>query len=193
MKNGFDIWNGKTLFFTETTDPNGNAFAVLKGTLGQQMVQTDPSNNATVFYYDALGRLTESVDPDTISTYYEYDKLGRMVHRTHPDAGDDWYRFDPAGNIVHHVNGNGDTVRYDYYYNLPTNIYYPNNPANNVRYVYGIPGSPANTVAGCARRTYIVISPRMLCCIRLRTVSGSSGWWLWRYISLVTAASTVPS
>ena len=146
MYYGFDIWNGKTLFFTETTDPNGNAFAVLKGTLGQQMVQTDPSNNATVFYYDALGRLTESVDPDTISTYYEYDKLGRMVHRTHPDAGDDWYRFDPAGNIVHHVNGNGDTVRYDYYYNLPTNIYYPNNPANNVRYVYGIPGSPANTV-----------------------------------------------
>ena len=145
MYYGFDIWNGKTLFFTETTDPNGNAFAVLKGTLGQQMVQIDPSNNATVFYYDALGRLTESVDPDTISTYYEYDKLGRMTLREHPDAGKEWYCFDPAGNLVYHVNGNGDTVRYNYYYNLLTNIYYPNNPANNVRYVYGMSGSPANT------------------------------------------------
>ncbi len=142
---GFENWNGRTLFSTETTDPKGNTFTVLKGTLGQQMAQIDPANKATVFYYDALGRLTGSVDPDTISTYYEYDKLGRMVHRTHPDAGDDCYHFDPAGNMVHHVNGNGDTVRYDYYYNLLTNIYYPNNPANNVRYVYGMSGSPANT------------------------------------------------
>ena len=145
MDYGFDWWNGKTLFRTETTDANGNVFTEMKGTLGQQLVQLPSTTNATELYYDALGRLTESMDAEGISTYYEYDRLGRMTHRTHPDAGEDWYSFDPAGNTVYHVNGNGDTVRYKYYFNLLTAMSYPNNPANNVRYVYGSPSSPDNT------------------------------------------------
>ena len=145
MDYGFDWWNGKTLFRTETTDANGNVFTEMKGTLGQQLVQLPSTTNATELYYDALGRLTESMDAEGISTYYEYDRLGRMTHRTHPDAGEDWYSFDPAGNTVYRVSGNGDTVRYKYYFNLLTAISYPNNPANNVRYVYGSPSSPDNT------------------------------------------------
>ncbi len=145
MYYGFGDHDNRWLFSTETTDPKGNMFTVLKGTLGQQRVQIASDSSTTVLKYDALGRITESVDPDGNSTLYEYDRLGRMTHRTHPDAGQDWYKFDPAGNMVYHVNGNGDTVRYDYLYNLLTRISYPKYPANNVRYVYGIPGSPDNT------------------------------------------------
>ena len=139
-----DFRNNRLLFGTYTTDANGNSTLVSKGTFGQEIARVAPDNTETIFRYDPLGRLEESEDPDGNITYYEYDKLGRMVHRTHPDAGEDWYKYDPAGNVTYHVNGNGDTVRNRYHYNLLTDIVYPRYPANNVHYVYGAFGAADN-------------------------------------------------
>ena len=146
MEYGFDYRDGITFFGTWTTDANGNTSETIKGTLGQETSRVAPDYTETVFRYDPLGRLEESEDPDGNITYYEYDMLGRMTHRTHPDAGEDWYGFDPAGNTVYHVNGNGDTVRKLYSFNLLTDILYPRYPANNVRYVYGSSGADGNGV-----------------------------------------------
>ncbi len=146
MEYGFDTLGGETLFSTITTDAMGNSVQILKGTLGQQLKQTAPYNTVTLFEYNCLGQLTKSTDPDGFETRYEYDMLGRTTHRTHPDAGDDYYVYDPAGNIVQHINGNGRTADYTYFYNLLTRVSYPGDTASNVRYIYGGPGADHNAV-----------------------------------------------
>ena len=148
VKYGFGTAGGKTCFCTATTDAMGNADTVLKGTMGQQLEQRSPMGAVTRFVYDHLGQLKQITDPDNFSTYYDYDWFGQLTRRNHPDAGDDWYEYDAMGNMVCHVNNAEDSIKYKYYYNLLTDIEYPNYPANNIHYTYGTIADTATNSAG---------------------------------------------
>jgi len=138
MKYGFDNIGGKTVFSTITTDALNNSVQVLKGTLGQQLMQVAPYGTTTFFDYDCLGQLKKSTDPDGFETFYDYDMFGQMIHRKHPDAGNDYYEYDPAGNLTRHTNEMGEMIDYIYYYNQLADIICSHYPEYNVHYNYGI-------------------------------------------------------
>ena len=134
---GFGIYDGRHCFKTETNDPLGNVVTALTDARGLSLKHTVNDTVTTAFVYDALGQLLRSTDPDGLITDYQYDKFGQLVERYHPDAGTDIYEYDAAGNVVSHTNGNTKTVSYHYDYNRLIDIEYPDNPANNVHYIYG--------------------------------------------------------
>ena len=146
---GFGITGNKTLLRTTVTDAQGNVVTTLRGTMGQVLRQDAPLNTVTTFTYDALGRLLTSTDPMNLTTVYTYDMFGRLISRTHPDAGTDIYGYElSGGNLEWHVNGHGDTIRYQYDYNRLTGIQYPLHPENNVHYTYGTLADTATNAAG---------------------------------------------
>src|SRR5260221_1575478 len=74
--------------------------------------------------------------------------LGRRVSRTHPDEGITQYTYDLADNPTKMMTANlgkdSMAIAYTYDFTRVTNISYPQNPENNVRYTYGASGSPFN-------------------------------------------------
>ena len=152
---GFGTHGGKTYFSTTTTDPNGIPTSVLTGSRRQQVKTIAPLGAVTTFTYSPIGQLLTSTDPCGHTTSYTYDKLGRMTSRTHPDAGTDSYYYDPAGNLQHRstqvLANAGKRIYYYYTYNRLDSIVYPDNPQNNVRYLYG------NSTAGNNQRGRIAM------------------------------------
>ena len=148
MQYGFDTWNGKTLMLTVTTDAMGNSVQVMKGTMGQQIVQIAPMNTVTRFEYNCIGQLRKSTDPNGFETTYEYDWFGQMIHRNHPDAGDDYYEYDLAGNLTRHINASGEHLDYNYHYNQLTDIICSEYPENSVHYKYGTSSAASINAVG---------------------------------------------
>ena len=141
---------GKKRFQTITKDGNGIETTVYTDPKGLKTSVHAPDNIITVFEYNALGELLRSIDPERIETHYEYDMLGNCISRTHPDSGTDTYEYDDAGNLIKRqtqvLRENGDRViRYHYSYNQLFRVEYPDNHANDVWYVYGLPGEINNT------------------------------------------------
>lgn len=101
------------------------------------LIAVDPLGAATAFRYDHIGQLQESKDPEGHSTYHTYGLLGRRTDRLHPSAGHTRWDYDPAGNMYHQTQNDGQWIEYDYEYNRPVYIKYPDRPWNNVWYKYG--------------------------------------------------------
>lgn len=77
-----------------------------------------------------------------------YDNFGRRIARQHPDAGQSNYTYDLAGNMTQLETSNpieaGLAIQYTYDFERLTEITYPQNLENNVKYTYGEPGASDN-------------------------------------------------
>ncbi|PZR25401.1 MAG: hypothetical protein DI535_18185 [Citrobacter freundii] len=101
----------------------------------------------TRFSYNALDELIRVTDAGNNTIESRYDNLGRKISVKHPDAGLTEYRFDLAGNLVKKITAqirkeipdNGG-IDYRYDYERLTDIDYPRQYQNKVRYTYGKPG-----------------------------------------------------
>lgn len=101
------------------------------------------------YQYNSIGELTAYADAEDLPTSYEYDMLGRQVKITNQDFNTIDIFYDKASNITKKITANLDDINesidYDYDYNRPTSITYPEiqgmpNLAN-VEYFYGNSGN----------------------------------------------------
>ncbi|MCL6549312.1 MAG: hypothetical protein K6T30_10450, partial [Alicyclobacillus sp.] len=79
-------------------------------------------NPRITYTYDGLGHKSSETNANGVATLYRYDVLGRLlaVIETYTENGEKKTRtsktyYDPAGNVVATVDGNGNTVTYEYY------------------------------------------------------------------------------
>jgi len=103
----------------------------------------------TNFHYNALSELHTVVDTRNDSTIYTYDRLGRKLSVKHPDAGLIELVYDLAGNTLTRLTAQlrasiSDTafIRYTYDHQRLTQIDYPKNYQNQVKFHYGKSGDP---------------------------------------------------
>lgn len=137
--------NNVKRFRTSVIDANGIVTHIFKDYRELNTTISAPLSAITSFKYNSLGELIESKDPENNITSYQYDNLGRMILRNHPDAGQTTYSFDNCGNLTAQATQNlinsSASISYDYEFNRLEKIEYPDNPENNVYYVYGASGN----------------------------------------------------
>lgn len=151
---GFDTdREGKKQFITKTIDANGKQaeqFTDVKGRATAVRNYLDGKAVWTSFKFNALNEQTEATDDLGHTIFASYDNLGRRVSRKHPDAGTTTYAFDLAGNLIEVVTANlakkAQAITYTYDFERLTDITYPENLENNVKYTYGAPGATDNRV-----------------------------------------------
>ncbi|NOQ25414.1 MAG: hypothetical protein GQ564_08625, partial [Bacteroidales bacterium] len=115
---------------------------------GLQTAIKAPGNVWTSFVYNSINELKEVTDAEDNITVSEYDMFGRRVSRDHPDAGLTEYTYDLSGNMLNQTTANlrkeKMEITYEYDYSRLSNINYPQNPENNVRFEYGESGEDYN-------------------------------------------------
>lgn len=143
--------DGKLQFSIKTTDANGKQteqFTDVRGRVTSVKNFTSGSPVWTSFKYNAINEQIEATDDLKNTTFSTYDNLGRRTTRKHPDAGTTTYSYDLAGNLNTLVTANlataGMAIDYTYDFERLTQITYPQNPENNVKYTYGAPGASDN-------------------------------------------------
>jgi RHS repeat-associated protein len=143
--------DGKQQFSTKTTDANGKQMEQF--TDGRERVTsvknyTTEKEIWTSFRYNAINEQVEATDDLGYTTLMAYDNFGRRTQRVHPDAGTTMYSYDLAGNLKELVTENlankGQAITYTYDFERLTEISYPENPENNVKYSYGETGASDN-------------------------------------------------
>jgi RHS repeat-associated protein len=149
---GFDQdFASKTQFSTKTTDANGKQtqqFTDVRGRVMSVKNYTKDKSIWTSFKYNAINEQVEATDDLGHTTFSTYDNFGRRTLRKHPDAGITTYSYDLAGNLSSLTTANlttaGLAINYTYDFERLTQITYPQNPENNVKYTYGATGDSDN-------------------------------------------------
>jgi RHS repeat-associated protein len=143
--------NGKQQFSTKTTDANGKQteqFTDVRGRVTAVKNYTTEKEIWTSFKYNAINEQIEATDDLGHTTFSLYDNFGRRIERRHPDAGTTNYSYDLAGNLKELVTANlakaGQAILYAYDFERLTEITYPENTENNVKYTYGEAGATDN-------------------------------------------------
>ncbi|MGG9972492.1 SpvB/TcaC N-terminal domain-containing protein [Ferruginibacter sp. SUN002] len=142
------------LFSIVGEDPLGNTketFMDVKERNRQTNVNGGPNGAIiTKFDYNALNELEKVTDNNGNIIQYKYDDLGRKVSVQHPDAGLTEFVFDRAGNMIKKITPeirkripDGGGIEYQYEYERLTDIDYPFQYQNKVKYTYGTAGSKA--------------------------------------------------
>jgi YD repeat-containing protein len=102
----------------------------------------------TSFKYNAINEQIEARDDLGHATVSMCDNFGRRISRVHQDAGETKYTYDIAGNLTQLETANllkeGLAIQYSYNFERLTEITYPQNPENNVKYTYGSMGDSDN-------------------------------------------------
>jgi len=144
-------------FFTTTaTDPLSNKKEILtdvKGRNREVNILGGPGGTITTrFQYNAMSELLRAVDVANNATSYTYDWLGRKLSIDHPDAGLTTLQYDAAGNLLAKITPQirkeipqGGAIKYYYDHERVTDIDYPRQYQNKVKYVYGKPGTGNRT------------------------------------------------
>jgi RHS repeat-associated protein len=142
---------GKKQFSTKTIDANdkqSEQFTNVKGKVTSIKTSTSDKDVWTSFKYNAVNEQIQATDDLGHTTFTAYDNFGRKISRKHPDAGTTTYSYDMVGNLVELVTANlagkGLSVRYSHDFERLTEIAYPENPENNVKYTYGEAGASDN-------------------------------------------------
>ncbi len=140
--------HGNQQFMTRVTDANGISTESFTDVKGRQTAVKAPGDTWTSFVYNAINELVSVTDAEDNTTVSTYDMLGRRLSRLHPDAGLTEYSYDAAGNMLTQMTANlrenKQPITYEYEYNRLTNINYPENTVNNVRFEYGEAGAEHN-------------------------------------------------
>lgn len=138
-------------FSIKITDANGKqteSFTDMKGRSTSVKNYTTTKDIWTSFVYNAMDEQIASTDDEGHTTQSAYDWFGRRTSRKHPDAGINTYTYDLVGNLIQLQTANlkkdNAYISYDYDFERLTNINYPQNPENNIRYVYGEAGAAYN-------------------------------------------------
>ncbi len=143
--------NNRKQFSTKTTDANGKQteqFTDVRGRVTSVKNYTTDKLVWTSFKYNAINEQIEAIDDLGNITLSTYDNFGRRILRKHPDAGTTQYTYDLAGNLKQLTTANlakaGGAITYTYDFERLTDITYPENPENNVKYTYGEAGATDN-------------------------------------------------
>lgn len=147
----YDI-SGNSLVTTET-DALGNRTATYTNGSGKTVmtIQLDGPQGAvtTEYRYDDLGRLMLVEDDEGNRTRYYYDMVDRIWRMDHPASGTTRYTYDLVGNLLTKktflLDSLGLSVKYKYDYGRLSEVMYPLNPRNNVKYTYGGANAPNYT------------------------------------------------
>ena len=111
--------------------------------------ENGPNGAITTQYgYDALSELVTATDNNGNTFQATYDNLGRKISTLHPDGGLTTLQYDLAGNVlkkitaeIHKEIPDSGAIQYQYDYNRLTDIDYPRNYQNKVKYTYGAAGT----------------------------------------------------
>jgi RHS repeat-associated protein len=142
-------FNGAIQFLTTATDANNISTEQYTDARGRVTSVKNAGDVWTSFTYNAMGEQTGATDALGHTTVSEYDQLGRRISRLHPDAGLTNYSYDLVGNLsalqtASMREAGAGAVTYSYDFERLTNITYPQNTENNVRYTYGESGAAHN-------------------------------------------------
>ena len=150
---GFDR-SGANQFRTTVTDARLNKKETYRNVreliTSVKEINNTPGQAAlwTSYTYDAVKQIRQIKDAGENLTTVDYDTLGRRTLIDNPDTGATVYRYDPAGNLSQKITANldklGMAINYGYDFNRLSTIVYPQNPGNNVSYVYGAAGDKGN-------------------------------------------------
>ena len=142
---------GANQFSTKTTDANGKQteqFTDVRGRVTAVKNYTSKQDVWTSFKYNAINEQVEATDDLGHTTISLYDNFGRRTTRIHPDAGQTNYLYDLAGNLTQLETADlikdKLAIQYTYDFERLTDITYPQNTENNVKYTYGEPGASDN-------------------------------------------------
>jgi len=91
----------------------------------------------TEFEYDEIHQLISVKDNKGNLTKYGYDYKGRVITKSSPDAGQYEFKYDLLDNKIVEILPSGKAIRFKYEHERLTEIHYPDNQQNDVRYVYG--------------------------------------------------------
>ncbi len=144
--------NSNQQFSTLVTDANGiqkESFTNVRGLTTSVREQYSQGGDIwTSYSYNAINELIEVTDDQDNRITSAYDNFGRRTSVDHPDAGLTSFTYDLASNLTSKVTANlkaaGQAITYTYDRERLTNITYPQNPSNNVKYTYGNTGDPDN-------------------------------------------------
>ncbi|MEX0902367.1 MAG: DUF6531 domain-containing protein [Pseudohongiellaceae bacterium] len=150
----FQVVGGANQVTEVAYDDNGNEISVVLDPSGihQSTLQafdaldrlstvTDAHSNNSQFVYDARDNLVSVTDQRGLITTYIYDGLNNLIQLNSPDTGVTVYTYDDAGNQLSQLDARGVLTNYSYdELNRLVAVQYPNNPAENIGYVYDEPG-----------------------------------------------------
>jgi RHS repeat-associated protein len=137
-------------FSAMTTDALGNRKEILTDVRERKRFAKEyaPDAITTRYDYNALSELLKVTDSKNNVLTFTYDNLGRKLSEQHPDAGKTEFTYDLAGNLLKKITAqirkeipNLGAIQYQYEYERLTDIDYPRNYQNKVKYTYGRVGS----------------------------------------------------
>jgi YD repeat-containing protein len=144
---------GNSGLSTMITDALGNRTEKLSDVHGRtRQLKAYASGSALITRYDynALGETVQVTDHEGNAFTATYDNLGRRTTVQHPDAGQTTFEYDLAGNLLKKITAqirseitDGGAIQYQYDYDRLTDIDYPRQYQNKVKYTYGAPGTGA--------------------------------------------------
>lgn len=145
----FTITNG--LLSAMTTDALNNRTETQSDTRYRKRYKKAYGGNGVIttrYDYNALNELKKVTDTKGNTIVFSYDNLGRKTGVTHPDAGLTIFEYDLAGNLLKKITPqikkeipNGGAIQYAYDYDRLTDIDYPRQYQNKVRYTWGKAGT----------------------------------------------------
>lgn len=133
------------------TDALGNRKETLTDVRGRKRflkVHAPDGIVTTRYDYNALNEMVKVTDARGTTITAVYDNMGRKTSVRHPNAGLTEFEFDLAGNLIKKISAEvrreipqGGGIQYQYDYDRLTDIDYPRQYQNKVKYTYGAPGS----------------------------------------------------
>jgi len=149
--------NGTQQFQTQIIDANGikkKQFTNSRGLTTATWEQLNQGTNNqnpwlwTSYIYNPINELMSVMDDPGDEITYQYDWFGRRLEMDHPDGGITSFEYDLTGNVTSKVTANleaiNQSIDYTYDFERLTNIAYPQNPQNDVSYIYGGPQAVDN-------------------------------------------------
>ena len=148
---------GATQFETAVTDARGATTRTYTDIKFRSASVKQANDAWTSYAYDPLSQIVKVVDDHQNTTTATYDNFGRRTSVTTPDTGRTQTAYDLAGNVTKTITANlaakNKAIKYDYDFDRPTAVHYPNTPEDDVTYAYGAPGAAGNAAGRVTKIT----------------------------------------
>jgi len=131
------------MFTTTVTNELSQTFKSFKDVRNRLRKTIQNDELTTRYYYNEIGEQIKTKNHQGYETFYKYDLAGRKLEERHPDRGVNIYNYDLVGNIINKATSNlltadsPQSIEYVYDFDQLIGVNYPNDPENNVTYIYG--------------------------------------------------------